>query len=445
MKYNPSLHKLSNGVAVILDPMDIESTSVKVSFNTGSRDEAPHEYGITHFCEHMLCKGTKRFLTRKDITDFLQMYGGVTNAYTSVDELQFHGRILAKNLDKLIEVISDELQNSLFDSDSIELERIIILDELRRAQDDKERQESDFISKTIFNSQLYSYQTLGTAENIKSFSKQRLLDWKNKRLSAKNCTIVICGKIMNPDDVLAQLEKFFAFLPTHDVPILQEPIYKPLIAHNSANQNKNVNICIMMPPLFNGDIKQRLEFKSERRFLRFLEDELYENIRQKHGLVYNVKISKFGGSDGLHLIETESAPQNVARVTELIAQTCERVYNNNMITDEWLQRLNAVYQLGDADWFDSWKARSSQLLNYYRKYGSVYDCVADNKLGEAITVSDIVKYSRRLFDMPISIITTGPDFNADLGAIWKRNFPNSNIATASNKIIKQIKNAELGR
>ena len=70
MKYEPTLHKLSNGVTVILDPMDLETTAVKVYFNTGSRDELPHEYGLTHFCEHMLCKGTKRFPSKREIDDY---------------------------------------------------------------------------------------------------------------------------------------------------------------------------------------------------------------------------------------------------------------------------------------------------------------------------------------------------------------------------------------
>ncbi|MBR4860241.1 MAG: insulinase family protein, partial [Alphaproteobacteria bacterium] len=61
MKYNPTLHKLSNGVTVILDPMDIETVHMHVTFKTGACDEKPDEYGITHFCEHMFCKGSKRF------------------------------------------------------------------------------------------------------------------------------------------------------------------------------------------------------------------------------------------------------------------------------------------------------------------------------------------------------------------------------------------------
>ena len=175
MKYNPTLHKLSNGVTVILDPMDIETTHVKICFNTGSRDELPSEYGITHFCEHMLCKGTPRFPTRKDLNNFIHSHGGTFNAFTSPEELCFHGRILGDNLDKLLDLLSDLLCNSLFMPERIELERIVILDELRRAQDNKGRKQTDFITRTLMNKS--SYQTLGTEENIKSFTRDQLLGW----------------------------------------------------------------------------------------------------------------------------------------------------------------------------------------------------------------------------------------------------------------------------
>ena len=149
MKYEPTLHKLSNGVTVILDPMDLETTAVKVSFNTGSRDEQPHEYGITHFCEHMLCKGTKRLPTKREINDYMDYWGGACNALTGISQMALTGRILADNVKILIDFFADQLQNSLFDVQKIEIERRVICDERRRALDNPDRQFDDFISGRV--------------------------------------------------------------------------------------------------------------------------------------------------------------------------------------------------------------------------------------------------------------------------------------------------------
>lgn len=429
MKYNPTLHRLSNGVAVILDPMDIETTNVAVSFKTGSLDEAPNEYGLTHFCEHMLCNGTARFPTRKAMTDYMHENAGTINAFTSRNELRLHGRILGENVGKLIDVLAEQLQNSLFLPDKIELERIVILDELFRSKDSDK--EADFMSRTLFKSPLYSFQTLGTEQNINSFTRDQMLDWLAKRLSAKNCTIVISGKVMNPDTVLQQLENKFTFLPTHDVKNADEPNYSPAIAHHSSNRNKNVSIFIAMPKRFKIDNSQLFECSAERRFKVYLREELYDEIRQKHGLVYDISVGALGNDCGLHYIETKCAPSNVPQVVGLIAQTCKRVYESGCPGDEWLRRFSASIKLGDADWLDTPKSRLNTLVSHYAKNGSIYDFFNVVKMADSITAKDVQKYSRGFFDVPISIITDGPDYNGNLAQIWKENFPESNITQFS--------------
>lgn len=430
MKYNPILHKLSNGVSVILDPMDIETTNVAVSFKTGSLDEGPDQYGITHFCEHMLCKGTSRFPSRKSIDDYMDENSGTVNAYTSLTELRLYGRILGDNLDKLIDVLSDQLRNSLFDASKIELERIVIQDELRRAKDDFGRQKTDFVSRTLFGGiPLYSFKTLGTIENIKSFSRDQMLNWLSNRLSAENCTIAISGKISSPDATLRLLESCFSFLPTHAVANQPEPAYTPTVAHNSYKKTNNVNIFIALPKRFRADDSERFETMCERRFKTYLRDELYEEIRQKHGLVYGISVRSLGQDNGLHFIETECAPEKVAQVVTLIARTCKRVYEAGGPSDEWLRRFESSAKLGDADWLDSAKKRQDTLVSHYHRNGKLYNFFDVVNMSASITAADVQKYSRGFFDVPISIVTDGPDFGVGLGAVWKQNFPDSNIAS----------------
>lgn len=428
MKYNPTLHKLSNGVSVILDPMDIETTHVAVSFKTGSLDEKPSEAGITHFCEHMLCKGTKRFPTRTAIQDYMDEHAGVSNAFTSLTELRLHGRIIGENLDKLIDVLSDQLQNSLFSPERIELERLVILDELRRSQD--ENGIAAFVKQTIFK-QSIPQRTLGTAENIKSFSREQMLNWLGQRLSAKNCTIAISGKISDPNSVLQLLEKSFNFLPTHDVSHLAEPTYHPANAHDSSRKTRNVKVFIAIPKRFKMDNSMFFARTCERRFKTYLAKELYEEVRQKHGLVYDISVAAVGENNGVHCIETQCSAENIAKVTELIAQTCNRVYNSGGPTDEWLRRYVKTCKLGDAEWLDAPRKRLDTLVAHYARNDTLYDFFNTVKVADSITVKDVQTYSRGFFEQPISIVTAGPTYNANLAQIWKQNFPESNITQFS--------------
>ena len=423
MKYEPTLHKLSNGVSVILDPMDIETTTVKVYFCTGTRDELPHEYGITHFCEHMLCKGTTRFPDKRTIDDHFEYYGGTRNAGTSTAFLIFHGRILAQNVNVLIDYIGDQIQNSLFNSDKIEIERRVICDELRRALDDPERQFYDFTSNTLFGGATFSTRNLGTVENIMSFSRDQMLEFLSRRLSATNCIIGVSGRIIDSASVLQCLEDSFGFLPTHKVSENTMINYTPAIAHNSKSDKQNVKLRILFPDICDSAYEKRFDNMCVRRFERYMNKEISNVLRQDNGLVYGFSGYSAGNFEHSWVgFSTQSSAENIAKVVQLIAKTASEIYNDLPITADDLDRYNRKDRLGDADWLESATSRCDKLINFYRERGRIFDFEETVKMYESITVDDVVQKSRGYFDGAMSIVTQGADFDADLQQIWKFNF-----------------------
>lgn len=424
MKFNPVLHKLSNGIPVLLDPMDLETTNVKILFRTGARDEAPNEHGLTHFCEHMLCKGTARFPLQKSVDDYMDYNGGAKNASTGNSMISFYGRILAENVNVLIDVLGDQLQNSLFDTKQIEIERRVISDEIRRTLDSPARQLTHFISNTLLGGASASgIRTLGTNETIAAFTREQMLEFLARRLSAKNCIIGISGKINDADDVLKCLEKTFSFLPDMDVSENMDIKYTPAIAHNPLMDKNNVKLRILFPDIWPIEYENRYKNICVGKFERYMIQELNQVLRRENGLVYG-----FGGTDagnekfGMSGFATETGPENVARVVALIARNAYRIYTENKITDDDLIRFECKNKLGDADWLESAGRRCDKLISFYRAYGRVYDFYDTVKISNGIKRDDVIKYSRGYFDGPMSIITQGADFDADLGAIWRENF-----------------------
>ncbi len=425
MKYNPTLHKLSNGVTVILDPMDIETVHVHVTFKTGACDEKTREYGITHFCEHMFCKGSARFPDAKMRKDFIENHGGTTNAVTSLIRLCFFGRVVAENLNHLIDVLSEMLQCANFDKDKIETERSAILDEMRRGLDKPERTMFDFVMKSIYgvwvpNGTL----TLGNEETIRSFNREQLIEYASQRMSAKNCVIVISGGISDDNALLNLLEEKFAFLPTHGVNQNLTLGYTPNIAHNSTKA-KNVKINILFPCLLPDTFENIYAHKCIKRFESFLVREFMENIRQKHGLVYGIKRTAYGYSNGCSDVvgfETETSPENVERVVALMAKTAYHVYTDNPITQTELDRMYNLGRLADAEFLEKSATRCDMLDIFYRTYNTIYDFYGTIEMSKSIRTADVVKYTRGYFDGPMSILTQGADFDGDLKQIWIDNF-----------------------
>jgi len=421
MEFKPTLHKLSNGVTVILDPMDLETVAVKVNFATGSRDETPDVYGITHFCEHMLCKGTKTLPTAKALKEFLENNGGGSNATTSFTRLNFFGRIIAENAGVLLEDIADRLKNSLFDLNKIEIERDVILDELRRARGNNNRKFSDFIFSNLFG--FSDYRTLGTEENIKSFTREQLLDWIHKRLSAKNCTIGISGRIDDPDALLKKAEELFSFLPTHDVENNKELTYTPCVKFLPEPSIKNVQICILFPYIRKDTYENTRANLAESKFHKYLAQEVQEVVRQQNGLVYGLNMAAYGNEiDGVIGFKTETSPENLEKTVALIAQTSYRIYNRDKINDAVIQRFLNRQKLSDADFLESATRRCDILINHWVDFGRLYDF---NKMVEMdcdINADEVIAASNGFFDGPISIMTFGTEYNADLRKVWIDNF-----------------------
>ncbi len=422
MKFEPKLYHLSNGVSVILDPMDLETVAVKIAFDTGSRDEKPSEYGITHFCEHMLCKGIPDLPNNKAMKNFIEDKGGVYNASTSNIRLSLYGRIISENTNDLLWLFSEMLKNSLFDEQKIEIERNVIMDELRRAQGNNTRKFSDMVNTNLFG--FSSFRTLGTQENIMSFSRDDLLDWVHKRLSAQNCVIVISGKIKDADSLLSEIEKLFSFLPSNKVSKNKDLIYTPCDKFVPESSLKNVWLNILFPYIRPDSYENMRENIAESKFHKYLVQELNEAVRQQNGLVYGLGMNGFGNEyDGVHGINTETSPENLERAVALIAQTAYRVYNKDKITAKILERFLNRHKLSDADFLESATQRCDILTTNLLDFGKVYDFYKMQEYDKSITVDDVVAASKGFFDGSMSVMTFGAQYgDIDLHKTWIDNF-----------------------
>jgi len=129
---------LPSGIKVISEEIP-HSHSVSVGFwvRTGSRDESAEENGSAHFLEHLAFKGTQR-RGPGDLAREIDQLGGSANAFTSKENTCFHGRVLADQLPRLIDLLSDILLNPVYQPEELERERQVILQEILTQEDSPE-------------------------------------------------------------------------------------------------------------------------------------------------------------------------------------------------------------------------------------------------------------------------------------------------------------------
>ena len=167
---------LPNGIKGIHRQVRSSVTHCALVVNAGTRDENRDEYGLAHFTEHAIFKGTKR---RKayQINCRLENRGGELNAYTTKEDTTIHATTLRSDFSKAVELIADVAFNSTFPEHELQKEREVIVDEINTYKDSPADMIFDTFENLIFAGSELGHNILGTkaalmhhtSESIKRF------------------------------------------------------------------------------------------------------------------------------------------------------------------------------------------------------------------------------------------------------------------------------------
>ena len=189
-----NIYTLKNGLRVVTEYIDhVNSISVGVMVQNGSRNEDLELNGISHFIEHMFFKGTEK-RTSKEIVQQIENVGGQINAYTSKEATCYYIKALNTHLDLSIEILADMLLNSKFDDEEIEKEKGVVIEEINMSEDTPEDVLDNDSSKAIFGDNSLSYPILGTIDNIKSFNSKKIKKFVKSHYAPHNSVVSVCGK-----------------------------------------------------------------------------------------------------------------------------------------------------------------------------------------------------------------------------------------------------------
>lgn len=202
-------HQLANGLTVLL----VENTAAPVVtidmwVNTGAANEPRPINGISHFLEHMLFKGTANYPAGV-VDRVLEGVGGVTNAGTSEDYTHYYVTIPSAHFTTGLDVLADMIMNAAIDPEEMERERLVILEEYRRKQDNPMAYLFEELYEKSFESGPYTQTVLGTVDTIKSISRDEMTDYYHRYYAPRNVAVIIAGDI-EPQKALAEVRRAFA-------------------------------------------------------------------------------------------------------------------------------------------------------------------------------------------------------------------------------------------
>jgi zinc protease len=208
----PMRHVLPNGVRVIIQEFrSSEVVAVQLWVRAGARDESASELGLAHYLEHMLFKGTTT-RARGFVDRDVEGVGGRVNAGTSWDYTFYHAVLPKVRAVPTIEMLADISVNSVLDETELDLEKKVVLEEMRLTEDSPQRYLARQLYSVVFSGHPYGRAVLGTPEIIQALTRDTLLSFYRRYYVPESFTLVVVGPV-DPAEALRAAERSLGRLP----------------------------------------------------------------------------------------------------------------------------------------------------------------------------------------------------------------------------------------
>jgi len=282
-------HTLSNGIRLIHHPVNANVAHCGIILNTGSRDEKEEEWGIAHYIEHVVFKGTTK---RKayHILSRMEDVGGELNAYTTKEETCVYTTFLDKDYKRALELIGDITFNSVFPEKELEKEKEVILDEINSYKDSPSELIFDDFEELIFKGDPIGRNILGTPKHIKAFKRDDILKFIKNNYHTDQMVISSVGNIQF-SKLVKMVEKFFGHIPasTRTSERKKPNSYKPRT--QTLIKKTYQRHCVMGNIAYDLNDERRIPLSLLTNVLGGpgMNSRLNLSLRERHGLAYNIE------------------------------------------------------------------------------------------------------------------------------------------------------------
>ncbi len=209
----------ANGMQVLVAQQRVAPVvTLMVTYRVGSRNEGAGLTGATHFLEHLMFKGSRRFNKRAGASVFnvLQQVGAQINATTWLDRTNYYELLPAEHLDLAMDVESDRMRGALLDPADVEQERTVILNEFDRGENDPLRKLHQAIFATAYQAHPYRHPTIGWRCDIEQITADDLRGFYDTFYWPNLATLSVIGDV-EPEAALALAARRFGGIPAAPV------------------------------------------------------------------------------------------------------------------------------------------------------------------------------------------------------------------------------------
>ncbi|MGH8000155.1 MAG: M16 family metallopeptidase [Brasilonema sp.] len=211
----PKLYQLPDGLTIVAQQMPSEAVNLSLWVNVGSATESDTINGMAHFLEHMIFKGTER-LASGEFERRIEERGAITNAATSQDYTHYYITTAPKDFAELAPLQIDVVLNASIPNEAFERERLVVLEEIRRSEDNPRRRTFQRAIETAFDKLPYRRPVLGPETVISQLQSQQMRDFHATWYQPRSITAVAVGNLPVEELIQIVTEGFGKAVNTHD-------------------------------------------------------------------------------------------------------------------------------------------------------------------------------------------------------------------------------------
>lgn len=397
---------LPNGMRVVTDTMDeLDTVALGVWVGVGSMFEPAEINGISHLLEHMAFKGTTT-RTARQIAEEIENVGGYINACTSREITSFYIKVLKEDTPLAVDILSDILQNSTFDAEEFAREKTVVLQEISQSNDTPDDIIFDYFQECAFPGQPVGRPILGTEDTVRGISRETLDSYMKSNYTPKRMVAAASGKIKH-EDFVRLIEQAFGKMTDKEGLTAPDVVYKGGEVRKEKSLEQ-VNLVLGFPGVSIFDDDYYTAHVLSTVFGGGMSSRLFQEIREKRGLVYSVySFNAAASKGGLFGVYAGTGEEEAA---ELMPAVCDEILKikNEPVSAEELKRAKAQLKAGVLMSLEHPTARCEQNAGHLLSFGRLLE--KDEILAKisAVSIEDVQALAGKIFSQKPTLASLGP-------------------------------------
>ena len=394
----------ADGMRICTIPMDgVETATLMLLADCGSRNEPEALNGIAHLFEHMVFKGAAGRSAR-EISEAIEDVGGELNACTERDGTSFHASVLAEHVPLGIELLSDLVLRPHLSEEDLKREKQVVLQELAEARDTPSDIIFDELWMTAFADQPLGQSILGSEASIARIKADDLVQWRGEHYRGSSLILAAAGKVEH-EQILDLAERHFGSLPEGRASAPAASAFTGGIRVGRVPSEQ-----AHLTFAFEGPATTATDYYAARLFADVVgggsASRLFQEVREERGLAYSVSAALQSYREtGIFYVHAATARRDGAAAAQLIREVIEKAAAD--ISDRELERAKNQARAGmlmslETSWGQaSYAARQIATFDRVKAPAEIAAALS------AVTLDQVRHAGAKMIEGPVARATIG--------------------------------------